>query len=841
MKGRLVPLSGLPPAVLGVVCWLLLGTIPLSGQDTLVVLDGEDRLPLPGVYMTGDSTGITADNEGRLLIPTGWETDTITVSYLGYNTVRLPLPWMNGRDTLLLIPSAFTFPDCIVLGISYLRDIIPRQVEIISNEDILQAQPLTTADALANLGGVYVQKSQLGGGSPVLRGFEANRILLVVDGVRMNNAIFRAGHLQNGLSVDAGSLERVTLLYGPTALEFGSDALGGVISYQTKSAELAEKGKASGWRADASYTFSTAARAQQLAAGVGWSGQRVATHTHFAVADIGDLRTGNRRRTGLPTDFGLRPEYVSRIDGRDSTVSNPDPLRQVGSGYRQFNLLQKVTVKTGTQSDLRLNLQYSTTSDVPRYDALTERRDGMLRWARWDYGPQVRALAALSFDHRSTTPLFDRANHLVSYQYVEEDRLTRRFGDPLTENSLVNVGTLGYQSRFQKELGDHEIGYGVDARLDRVEATAFLQSFDGVRVPAAIEPRYPGGDNSLFALGAYLRGRYRINWKLSLTGGIRYSRQRMRVRFTEGGPIDWPAPYYAGIDNTTTALTTALGMDYVFGAHRLKLLFSQGFRAPNVDDFAKFRESNGQIQLPNPTLRPERVNNLEFGHEMRRGQLRTRLTAYHGWLTDAIIRTAGTGPDGQAFLDNRGEQLGVQMNSNAERARIYGVSVGADYQWQRLALATQFNWQRGVRDQLAPDGATLELPQDHLPPAYGRTTLTYEREKWELRLQLNYQWAKPYEQYAVGDIQIGRESGYVFDRTGTSDNLELTPFDPTTGRFTGSPGWWTADLYANYELTDRWTIRLKGENLLDRFYRPFAAGISAAGRDVGIGVSWRAF
>ena len=111
---------------------------------------------------------------------------------------------------------------------------VAQQIQILTATQIINSQAQSTADLLANTGTLSVQKSQLGGGSPTIRGFEANRILLVIDGVRMNNLIYRSGHLQNIVTLDNSILERVEVLFGPASTIYGSDALGGVIHLYTK-------------------------------------------------------------------------------------------------------------------------------------------------------------------------------------------------------------------------------------------------------------------------------------------------------------------------------------------------------------------------------------------------------------------------------------------------------------------------------------------------------------------------------------------------------------------------------------------------------------------------------
>jgi hemoglobin/transferrin/lactoferrin receptor protein len=111
---------------------------------------------------------------------------------------------------------------------------VAQQVQVLTAKEISNSQSQTTAELLSNTAGVFVQKSQLGGGSPTLRGFEASRILLIVDGVRMNNIIYRAGHLQNVITLDNNILDRTEILFGPSSTVYGSDALGGVIHFYTK-------------------------------------------------------------------------------------------------------------------------------------------------------------------------------------------------------------------------------------------------------------------------------------------------------------------------------------------------------------------------------------------------------------------------------------------------------------------------------------------------------------------------------------------------------------------------------------------------------------------------------
>ncbi|WP_020570017.1 TonB-dependent receptor [Neolewinella persica] len=835
-----------------ILIYLLFSSLSwLAAQDTLRIVD-EAGAPLPYAVVTllPDSTYLGRTNDfGHLALPPKLPLNAvIRVDYVGYGASSKSLRqlaregyvfWMDGGQTVLDMPT-------VVGRRNEIAAELPYQIETVNQADITRTQSLTTADALANLSGVYVQKSQFGGGSPVVRGFEANRVLLVVDGVRMNNAIFRNGHLQNTITVDPLALDRLELIYGAGALAYGSDALGGVVHFRTQEPmfKVGRQGNQAGtqdakWEGQGAINYGTAAHSFAQSVRLAYSAENFASLTLLSTTFTSHLRAGAQRSDRF-ADFGLREEYVERQNGVDVVVPNDAPNQQIGTAYNQYNLLQKFRFRLKDRLELSANFQLSTTSDIPRYDALIERRAGQLRWARWDYGPQTRALAALRLDDRRPTALYDLASYLLSYQFVAEDRIQRLFGDPQAQHDLVDVHATNLQADFTKSLGNTTLRYGFDLRYDAVTSVAYLQNIDdGSRDFSGISTRYPSQGSGLASGGAYAEATYPLSREWKLRGGLRYSRQRLNARFGTDDPIAWPQAYLDGIKNTEGATTAALGLIHKSGPHHWRALFAQGFRAPNIDDFAKFRENNGFIQVPNPELQPERSNTLETGYRFRaiNNRLELGLTAYHSWLNQAIIRQNGTLPNGQTSFVSRGETLFAQTNVNAESARIYGLDLDARITIGRgWRLTSAFHYLRGRRDQLAPDGSILDLPQDHIPPPYGQTALGWARERWNLSCRVRYQLAKAPEDYAVGAIFGSADDGFEFDRLGTADNLELTPLKQDI-TFAGSLAWWTINLYAAYDLNDHWSLRLKGENLLDRHYRTFASGVSSAGIDLGFGVT----
>ena len=123
------------------------------------------------------------------------------------------------------------------------RKDIPQKIVSINAQSIAFGNSQTSADLLQQSGQVFVQKSQLGGGSPMIRGFATNRVLLSVDGVRMNNAIFRGGNVQNVLSIDPFSIKNTEIIFGPGSVIYGSDAIGGVMNFYTKAPRFSSQAK----------------------------------------------------------------------------------------------------------------------------------------------------------------------------------------------------------------------------------------------------------------------------------------------------------------------------------------------------------------------------------------------------------------------------------------------------------------------------------------------------------------------------------------------------------------------------------------------------------------------
>ena len=232
---------------------------------------------------------------------------------------------------------------------------------------------------------------------------ESNRVLLVVDGVRMNNAIYRKGHLQNSITLSPNLLEKTEVVFGPSSVIYGSDALGGVIHYYTKTPQLSENNEV---KSQLFSRFSTVNQEITTSVSAELSFEKWASFTSISYSDFGDLRAGKNRNHGFE-DWGKVFYYSENVNGNyeanPTLNSNPNLLRN--TGYNQTDFLQKFFMPLSKDTDLKVNLQYSTSSDIQRFDRLTELTDltdvSSLKFAEWYYGPQQRFLLSsqlYSFD-----------------------------------------------------------------------------------------------------------------------------------------------------------------------------------------------------------------------------------------------------------------------------------------------------------------------------------------------------------------------------------------------------------------------------------------------------------
>lgn len=688
---------------------------------------------------------------------------------------------------------------------------VPNKIVKIQKWEILRNNPQTAADLLGQSGAVFIQKSQLGGGSPMIRGFATNRVLLVVDGVRMNNAIYRSGNLQNVISIDALSTEAAEVIFGPGSLIYGSDALGGVMDFHTLEPRFSktDKGLVKG---SVLTRYSTANQEKTIHAdlnlgGKKWSFLSSVTHSRFE-----DLKMGKNGGD----DSYLRPEYVDWIGNRDSIVQNKDPRVQRFSGYDQLNVLNKLRFRPDSNWDIRYSFVHARTGDAPRYDRLIQYRNGALRFAEWYYGPMIWNLHSLQVLHTRPARLYDEIRLTLAYQHYEESRIDRTRNSSNRNRQAEEVKAVSLNLDAVKELGRGELFYGVEQVYNKVGSTG-QRTHTGTGAVSPIPSRYPDG-STWTSTGVY--GSYKINWRprWTFTSGLRVSYNTLDAEF-DTSLVRFP---FRNASLRKAALTGNAGIVYrPAEGWQLNAHAATGFRMPNVDDIGKLFETvTGVVTVPNPGLGPEYAWNLEAGVVRQvPGRWRLELAVFHTWLQNAIVRRPSTfnGADSIIFNNILSQ---VESLQNVARATVAGIQFSSQvYFTPELSLTTHANWITGKEtDEVINE----QVPLRHAPPFYGSTLIQYRDKKWTA--EINCQYNSTIRNENLAPSEKSKTEIYAKDRNGK-------PY---------APGWYTLNLKGSWQFSPRLLATAGWENLTNRRYRPYSSGIVAPGSNLilSVRVSW---
>ncbi|MFT7351043.1 MAG: hemoglobin/transferrin/lactoferrin receptor protein [Flavobacterium sp.] len=657
----------------------------------------------------------------------------------------------------------------------------------------------TTADYIEKSGKLFIQKSQQGGGSPIIRGFEASRILLKLDGVRLNNLIYRSGHLQNIISVDASLLEQISIFNGASSTYFGSDALGGAIVMQTIRPKLKNDSITS---ISGKFTsrYASVNQEKAISFALNYASKNWASLTLFSSNSFSDLKMGRRKNNNNPI-FGLRENYIETIDGVDQMVPNSNPFLQIQSGYDQFSILQKFVLVQRNKLTHNFNFQYSNSSNIPRYDRLTDTNsNGALRNAEWYYGPQKRVFASYNLDREN---LFKNTNFnsQITFQNTEESRHNRRFGNYNLQNRIEKVNALNLTLDLRTTFKNFLLFYGAESNYDNLKSTAFSNNINTNEIKP-IDTRYPNGKNYTTKNEMYVSATNRFPAKFNWNLGSRFGFSTLKSTISDDS--FFPLPFDI-IEQKNTTYSFSGGFIYKTSSQfALVGNISSGFRVPNVDDLSKIFESrNGTIVVPNIDLKPEKTITTDFGIRTSFKNLQIEQTYFYTRLYDAIVTDFFT-YNSQPNLIYDGVISNVVANQNKGKAFITGISTKLNYKidshWEFDGTFTYTKGQRNENDR--------RKPLDHIAPFYGRIGIQYKNTFITSSAYLLFNGKKDLKEYS--------DSG--------EDNLQYAPKN-------GTPSWTTYNLTNTLFITKKNALDFGIENILDINYRTFASGINAPGRN----------
>lgn len=791
---------------------LVMGMVCTVQSQIITIKDNETQKPIELATLMSANTNafVTTNAEGQAIISAFEGSKKIIIRSLGYKTEIISFAEIEKMNfEVMLTVSVTQFDEVVVSATRWSQTSrnIPSKISIISPKDVALYNPQTAADLLGSSGEVFIQKSQQGGGSPMIRGFSTNRLLYTIDGVRMNSAIFRSGNIQNVISLDPFAIENTEVFFGPGSVIYGSDAIGGVMSFQTLTPQLSltDKTLVTG-KAVSRYSSANNEATNHFDVNVGW--KKWASVTSFSHSKIGDLRMGKHG----PDEY-LKTFYVKRLDLEDRVFENADPRVQNPSGYSQANLMQKIRYSPNHKWDFQYGFHYSETSDYSRYDRLIETQDnGLPTAAVWNYGPQIWMMNNLMVTHVQNNKLYDRMTIRLAQQYFEESRIDRRFNHHRLRTQLEEVTAYSANIDFEKSVKKHRLYYGAEYVLNDVTSTGSAVDIrDGS--PMLVPDRYPASQWSSYA--GYLNYQFVASDKFLIQAGARFSAFHLQSDFTrhlDFFPFDFTS---SSVKNSAT--TGSLGIVYTPAATwKISLNGSTGFRAPNVDDIGKiFDFASGEVIVPNASLNAEYAYNGELNISKILGNVvKLDATGFYTYLDNAMVRRAFQ-VGGQDSIMFDGEMSKVYAIQNAAYGTVYGFNAGIEIKLPSgFSLSSRYNYQLGKEEM---DNGDVS-PSRHAAPAFGITRLSYQKDKLFMQCYAMYSTEVSYDD--LNPEEQGKSVLYAKDANGN-------PY---------SPSWYTLNFKAMFQFHQNVAVSAGIENIADQRYRPYSSGLVAPSRNIMLSI-----
>lgn len=785
--------------------WLVIGVVSFSFSQTITIKDQETKKPLNLVTLSSQNPNAFAitNSNGQADISVFKGSEKIEIRMLGFHSILKSFNELSSEGFVLFMESSNLNLDEVVVSATRWRQTstnVPSKIISISSRDVALQNPQTAADLLGMSGKVYIQKSQQGGGSPMIRGFATNRLLYTVDGVRMNTAIFRGGNIQNVINLDPFATENTEVFFGPGSVTYGSDAIGGVMSFQTLTPQfsLDEKPLITG-KAITRYSSANDEKTGHFDINVGW--KKWAFVTSFSSWDYDHLRQGSHG----PDDY-VKPYYVQRQNDEDKVIAQEDPLLQTPSAYSQVNMMQKIRFKPDDRWDIQYGFHYSETSPYGRYDRHNRVRSGTARYAEWDYGPQSWMMNNLNITNTGSNNIYDKFTLRLAQQSFEESRIDRSLNSDERNAAIEQVEAYSANLDFTKATSQkNTLFYGVEYVYNDIASAGSVQ--DITTGASSVGPaRYPASTWSSAAV--YINNEYSKSDQLTLQAGIRYNQFKLDAVFDN---TFYPFPFTdANINNG--AVTGSLGVVYrPSDSWVISSNFGTAFRSPNVDDVGKVFDSEpGAVTVPNPNLEAENAYSLDLGLAKVFGEaVKLDITGYYTILNNALVRR-NFQLNGQDSIMYDGALSRVQAIQNAAVANVYGIQAGLEVKLPAgFSFSSDLNTQQG-KEEL--DDETTSASR-HAAPLFGVSRLMYKTSNLNLQFYATYQGERKFEDLAVEEQ--GKDEIYAKDANGNNY----------------SPSWYTLNIKAMYEITEYFTLSAGLENITDQRYRPFSSGISAPGRN----------
>lgn len=600
--------------------------------------------------------------------------------------------------------------------------------------------PRSLPEALFGIPGVFVQKTNHGGGSPFLRGLTGNQTLTLIDGIRLNNSTFRYGPNQYLNTIDLFTIDKIEVIKGSGSVQYGSDALGGVIQVFTKEPQFTDKSQVHG-NVLAKYMMMDMEKT--LRGEVGFGSDKFAMLAGYSFKKFGDLWGGDT--TG----------------------------RQNPSGYDE----------NAFDIKMRLNLGHDWLLKAAHYSVLQKDVDVYHKVKLENYAiskmdPQNRHLSYLTLEKQLYHPHFEKLLVTASSQRSREIRLNQKNNSASLTKEKDNVNTIGLTAELFNRFTSHwTANTGTEFYFDKVNSSK-MQTNTATGTTVDMRGLYPD-DSKYNNMSAYTLHHIHLN-RFMFEAGLRYNFFNITIHDTTLGRVV----------THPSALVANTGVVFKINSQNsLYTSYSNGFRAPNIDDMGTLGIVDFRYEQPAYGLKPERSNNFEFGYKLKARKVYSNIALYYNNLKNIITRQK---IEGQVI-----NGYPVYQKFNNEKAFILGTDVEVGFNvldgFDVQAVTSYAYGQNVIKDE----------PMRRIPPMNKKILMNYYKEKWYIKAEwLN---AQKQTRLAKGD---------------TEDNRIPAG---------GTPGWNVFNLYGGYYFKNI-LLNVGLQNILNEDYRYHGSGINGVGR-----------
>ncbi len=648
--------------------------------------------------------------------------------------------------------------------------LVPAHVTLLDGATLHEAR--TLPDALRDEPGVLLQKTGPGQSSPYLRGFTGYQVLHLVDGIRLNNSVFRSGPNQYSGTIDAWSVDGLEVYRGPGSVLWGSDAVGGILD----------------------------ARVRPATAEHGWTGRWAGRWSDAERSLINRVEVeGGDAESGAAIRIGFTKKRYGTIDSGGG--------RLPATSWDEWDWDVRGDVPLDDGVDLAFGFQQVEQDDVPRTHKTV---DAVPYHGTVDAGElyrdlnQIRKLAYARVSWEDGRGVADRGSVTLSAQQQRENQERLRTGDRF-DTSGFDVHTLGAQVALETDVDHGTLSWGVE--LFRDEVDSFRRDFQGGALTGTSIQGPVGDDADYELLGLYVQDEIEHGDSETIVGA-RWSRARAAADRVDN-------PNVAGSDPTTpgNVISVHESFDAIVGSIRhvhhpdgdssIWAGLSQAFRAPNLSDLTADLEDSG-IEEPTPDLDPEYFLTLEAGAKTRAGDWGGEVSVWHTWIRDLIVQS----PTGQVIGGTQ-----VVQKDNVGDGYAYGVEVRAERAltdaWKAIVTAA---WMASKVDQFKPDGTKIEKPLSRNMPATARLAARCEPPEEEWWFEADVLAADTADKLSLRD----------------EGDTERIPAG-------GTPGFAVFGIRGGVRVGERSRVTLALENVFDKNYRYHGAGINEPGRNLVFG------